>query len=398
MNRPPLEVADLIRAAGSSFIERNRSWLTGLHLKVLVAIERCRTAALGGHRDRCGRCGYTAAISYNSCRNRHCPKCQSNARDQWLAARQQELLAVPYVHVVFTLPHQLARLAFHNKKILYGLLFRASADSLLEVAADPKHLGAQIGFLSVLHTWGQNLLYHPHLHCVIPSGGLSSDQQAWVRARPRFFLPVKVLSRVFRGKFVAGLKRAHRNNQLCLPGSLKPLANDKAFRCFLRSLFRQDWVVYAKPPFGGPRHVLHYLARYTHRVAISNHRLIRFTDGKVTFRWKDYAHGGKPRLMTLAAEEFLRRFLLHILPRGFVRIRFFGFLASRKRRALLPLCQQLLDTNSASGSRSCAPAPPCPPAAWSCPLCGGPMMLIERLTAQQIRQQSEIPGDYFDTS
>lgn len=277
-------------------------------------------------------------------------------------------------------------------------MFRASADSLLEVAADPKHLGAQIGFLSVLRTWGQNLLHHPHLHCVIPSGGLSSGQQAWVRARPRFLLPVKALGRVFRGKFVAGLKRAHRNQELCWPGSLKPLANDKALRSFLRSRFRQDWVVYAKPPFGGPRQVLHYLARYTHRVAISHHRLLRFTDGKVTLRRKDYAPASKPRLMTLAAEELPRRFLLHILPRGFVRIRFFGFPASRKRRALPPRCQQLLDTNPASGSRSCAPAPPCPPAAWSCPLCAGPRMLIERLTAQQIRQQPEIPWDYFDTS
>ena len=292
MKRPPLEVADIIRAAGKSFIDQHR-WLNGMHLKVLSAIERCRTAALGGHRDRCTRCGYTAAISYNSCRNRHCPKCQTNARDKWLAARQQELLAVPYVHVVFTLPRQLARLAFHNKKILYGLLFRASADSLLEIAADPKHLGSQIGFLSVLHSWGQNLMHHPHVHCVIPSGGLSPDHKAWVRPRYRFFLPVKVLSRVFRGKFVAGLKRAYRKNELCLPGELQPLAQDKAFRSFLRSLFRQDWVVYAKPPFGGPLHVFHYLARYTHRVAISNHRLIAFTAGKVTFRWKDYAGGGQ---------------------------------------------------------------------------------------------------------
>ncbi len=398
MKRPPLEVADIIRAVGKSFIDQHRSRLTGLHLKVLSAIERCRTAALGGHRDRCTRCGYTAAISYNSCRNRHCPKCQTNARDKWLADRQQELLAVPYLHVVFTLPRQLARLAFYNKKILYGLLFRASADSLLEIAADPKHLGAQIGFLSVLHTWGQTLLHHPHVHCVIPAGGLSTDHKAWVRPRYRFFLPVKVLSRVFRGKFVAGLKRAYRKNELCLPGDLQPLAQDKAFRSFLRSLFRQDWVVYAKPPFGGPLHVFHYLARYTHRVAISNHRLIAFTDGKVTFRWKDYAHGSKRRLMTLSAEEFLRRFLLHTLPRGFIRIRFYGFLASRKRGALLPICQQLLENKSASGSRSSAPAKACPPDTWSCPLCGGPMMLIERLTAQQVQGKSEAQSGFIDTS
>ena len=286
---------------------------------------------------------------------------------------------MPYLHVVFTLPRQLARLAFHNKKILYGLLFRASADSLLEIAADPKHLGAQSGFLSVLHPWGQNLLHHPHVHCVIPSGGLSPDHKAWVHPRYRFFLPVKVLSRVFHGKFVAGLKRAYRNNELCLPDALKPLAKDKAFRSFLRSLFREDWFVYAKPPFGGPLHVFHYLARYTHRVAISNHRLVGLTDGKVTFRWKDYAHGSKQRLMTLTAAEFLRRFLLHTLPRGFVRIRFYGFLAPRRRGALLPRCQQLLNPNPASAARSSAPAKACPPDTWSCPLCGGPMMLIERL-------------------
>jgi len=381
---PPLEVADIIRAAGRRFIEKHRSWLTGLHLKVLSAIERCRTAALGGHRDRCSRCGYTVAISYYSCRNRHCPKCQTNARDKWLAARQRELLAVPYVHVVFTLPHELAPLAFHNKKILYTLLFRASAATLLETAADPKHLGAEIGFLSVLHTWGQNLLHHPHLHCVIPAGGLSPDRQSWVHPRYPFFLPVKVLSRVFRGKFLAGLKRAFRKGELCLPGALKPLEKDKAFRAFLRLLFRQDWVVYAKRPFGGPEHVLHYLARYTHRVAISNHRLVRFANGQVTFRWKDYAHGNKRRLMTLTAEEFLRRFLLHALPRGFVRIRSFGFLANRRRAALLPLCQKLLETNP----RSRSPTPPAtearPQAVWVCPRCGGPMVVIERLTAQQV--------------
>ncbi|MEK7994336.1 MAG: IS91 family transposase [Planctomycetota bacterium] len=398
MKRPPLEVADIIRAAGRRFIEKHRSWLTGLHLKVLSAIERCRTAALGGHRDQCSRCGHTVAISYNSCRNRHCPKCQTNARDRWLAARQRELLAVAYVHVVFTLPHELAPLAFHNKKILYTLLFRASAATLLEIAADPKHLGAEIGFLSVLHTWGQNLLLHPHLHCVIPAGGLSPDHTSWVHPRYPFFLPVKVLSRVFRGKFLAGLKRTFQKGELCLPGPLSPLQHDKAFRAFLRSLFRHDWVVYAKRPFGGPEHVLHYLARYTHRVAISNHRLVSFTDGDVTFRWRDYAHANKCRLMTLTAHEFLRRFLLHTLPRGFVRIRFFGFLASRRRAALSPLCQQLLNTNPPTRS----PTPPAtqarPQAAWICPRCGGPMVVIERLTAQQIRWESLAQVAFADTS
>ena len=396
MKRPPFEVADIIRTAGGSFIEKNRSWLTGSHLKVLSAIERCRTAALGGHRDQCSRCGHTVAISYNSCRNRHCPKCQTNARDKWLAARTGELLPVPYVHVVFTLPHELAPLAFHNKKILYTLLFRTSAATLLEIAADPKHLGAEIGFLSVLHTWGQNLLHHPHVHCVIPAGGLSPDHQSWVHPRYPFFLPVRVLSRVFRGKFVAGLKRAYQKGDLCLPGSLKPLAQGRTFRSLLRSLFRKDWIVYAKPPFGGPQHVLHYLARYTHRVAISNHRLADFKDGKVTFRWKDYAHGNKRRLMTVTAEEFLRRFLLHTLPRGFVRIRFFGFLANRQRAGLLTLCRQTLETNPRPHSPSppTAPQPTC--GTWTCPLCGGPMFVIERLTAQQILAESK--RDFIDTS
>lgn len=389
MKRPPFEVADIVRAIGKSFIERNRSRLSGLHLKVLSAIERCRTAALGGHRDRCSRCGYeTTSYSFNSCRNRHCGKCQTNARNQWLAARQAELLPVPYVHVVFTLPHQLAKLVYHNQRILYDLLFRASAATLLEIAADGKHLGAEIGFLSVLHTWGQTLQFHPHLHCVIPSGGLSPDHQRWVHPRFPFFLPVLVLGAVFRGKFLAGLKRAWKAGQLCLPGELQPLKQDKLFRAFLRSLHRQRWVVYSKPPFGGPQYVLHYLARYTHRVAISNHRLVRFAGGKVTFRWKDYAHGNKKRLMTLSAEEFLRRFLLHVLPRGFVRIRFFGFLANRRRGVLLSLCRRLLETQPPSPQPASAPSPArSAEPLWRCPKCGGPMVVIERLSARQLERE-----------
>ena len=397
MSRPTLEVADIIRAAGKRFIENNRRWLRWPHLKVLQAIERCRTAALGGHRDRCNRCGHEA-ISFNSCRNRHCPKCQTNAREKWLDARSQELLDVPYAHVVFTLPHELAPLAFHNKKIVYGLLFRASAATLLEIAADPKHLGADIGFLSVLQTWGQNLLHHPHVHCVVPSGGLSPDHQQWVHPScSSFFLPVKVLSRVFRGKFVDGLKRAFHRGNLVFPGPLRPLVQEKAFRSFLRQLYRHDWVVYAKRPFGGPQHVLQYLARYTHRVAISNHRLIDFTDGKVTFRWKDYAHGNKKRKMTLSADEFLRRFLLHLLPRGFVRIRFFGFLANRRRAALLPLCRQLLDAKRHLWMSSPA-AETGRTAVWLCPQCGGPMVVVERFSAQQIRSESTRKASFVDTS
>jgi hypothetical protein len=394
MNRPTLEVADIIRQHGKDFIESNRSWLSWQQLKVLRAIERCRTAALGGHLDRCSRCGHRA-ISYNSCRNRHCPKCLTNARDRWLAERQKELLNVGYFHVVFTLPHDLSWLALHNQKVIYSLLFRASAETMLEIAADPRHLGAQIGFLSVLHTWGQRLDHHPHVHCVIPAGGLSLDSQRWVHPRYAFFLPVKVLSRVFRGKFVAGLKRTFRKKELLFPGSLKALEGEKAFGAFLRKLFRQDWVVYAKPPFGGPEHVLHYLARYTHRVAISNHRLLQLANGQVTFRWKDYAHGNKKRKMTITANEFLRRFTLHVLPKGFVRIRFFGFLAHR-RRALLPACQQLLNMRPLPRSPVSAPQPLA--ATWNCPLCGGPMILVERLTAQQIVIRSAGLRSFIDTS
>jgi Putative transposase/Transposase zinc-binding domain len=397
MNPPPFEVADIIRAHGNRFIERNRSWLTWLHLRVLFAIEHCRTAALGGHLDRCNQCGHQA-ISFNSCRSRHCPKCQTNAREKWLAERSKELLPVKYVHVVFTTPHELSWLALQNKKVIYDLLFRASSKTLLQIAADPKHLGAEIGFLSVLHTWGQNLQAHPHIHCVIPSGGLSTDHQRWIHPRYPFFLPVKVLGRVFRGKFVAGLKRAFRRGELRFPGILKPLAQEKAFHAFLRSLYRNDWVVYAKRPFGGPQHVLQYLARYTHRVAISNHRIVNFADGMVTFRWKDYAHKNKQRLMTVTAEEFLRRFLLHTLPRGFVRIRFYGFLANRRRRALLTLCQRLLANRPVLPAAIVAASAPTSRCVWLCPHCGGGMVLIEKLTAQQMRWRSVGRESFPDTS
>jgi hypothetical protein len=385
MSRPPLEVADLIRSARAAFIDRNRQWLRWKHVKVLLAIARCRTAALGGHVDQCTRCGHRATISYNSCRNRHCPKCQTAARDRWIAARQKELLPTRYVHVVFTLPAQLASLALCNQKLIYGLLLRASAETLLEVARDPRHLGAEIGFFSVLHTWSQKLTLHPHVHCVIPAGGLSLDHTHWVKSQNRFFLPLKVLSRVFRGKFVAGLRQAFQNSQLHFPGTLAPLAQPKTFAAWLRPLFRKDWVVYAKPPFGGPEYVLQYLGRYTHRVAISNHRLISFTEGEVTFRWRDSAHNNEQKLMTLSLDEFLRRFLLHLLPKGFVRIRHFGFLANRRRATLLPLCFPLVgavqqpqaDQNSSASNDL-----------WHCPKCGGPMVVLERLTATEIQLRS----------
>jgi hypothetical protein len=395
MNRPPFEVADIIRAHGNSFVERNRSWLTWFHLRILFAIEHCRTAALGGHLDRCCQCGHEAT-SFNSCRSRHCPKCQTNARNRWLADRDKELLPVSYVHVVFTIPHELAWLALQNKKAIYDLLFRASAATLLEIAADPKHLGAEIGFLSVLHTWGQTLQIHPHIHCVIPAGGLSPDHQRWVHPRYRFFLPVKVLAHVFRDKFTEGLKSAFYAGELRFPGRMKMLAKTKAFHAFLRPLFRKDWVVYAKPPFGGPEHVLRYLARYTHRVAISNHRIVNFADGKVTFRWKDYAHKNKQRLMTVTAEEFLRRFLLHSLPRGFVRIRFCGFLANRRRGNLLPLCRQLLAAASPP-QRATEPQAEAS-GSWLCPCCGGAMARVEELTPNQMLRRSVGRESFADTS
>jgi len=387
MSRPPLEVADLIRTAGTAFLKRNRHWLRWKHVQVLRAIARCRTAALGGHLDECTRCGHRA-ISYNSCRNRHCPKCQTSARERWIAARQRELLPTRYVHVVFTLPRELAPLALQNKKIIYDLLFRASAETLLEVARDPRRLGAEIGFFSVLHTWSQKLGLHPHVHCVIPAGGLSLEHTRWVKSRDHFFLPSKVLSRVFRGKFVAALQCAFREGHLRFSGNLTLLAQPKIFAAWLRPLFRKDWVIYSKPPFGGPQHVLQYLGRYTHRVAISNHRLISCADGKVTFRWRDSAHQNQQRLMTLSVDEFLRRFLFHVLPKGFVRIRNFGFLANRRRTVSLPLCLQLLSSRSASQTGQDSSTADGAKDLWRCPQCAGPMAVIERLTAAQIQLRS----------
>jgi len=393
VTRPPWEVADVIRRTGSKFLERYRPSLTWAQVKVLAAIVRCRTAALGGHRDRCLRCGYQA-ISYNSCRNRHCPKCQTQAREKWLHQRQQELLPVGYYHLVFSIPHTLVPLVWQNKKVLFALLFEAAASTLLGVAADPQHLGAEIGFLSILHTWGQTLQPHPHLHCVVPGGGLSPDHQRWIASPTHFFLPVKVLSRVFRGKFVAGLRRAAASGRLAFHGECLPLANPPAFAAFLRTLFREDWVVYAKPPFGGPEHVLQYLARYTHRVAISNHRILAVTDSHVTFRWKDYAHRSQQHTMTLTGEEFLRRFLQHVLPKGFPRIRYFGWLANRRRSQVLPRCRLLL----AQMPPATPAAPAEEPAVWLCPYCHGPMRVVERLTALQILDAGSRKVNIHDSS
>ena len=394
MTRPPFEVADIVRQHGDRFLETHRAWLTHQHRRILRAITQCRTAALGGHRDRCDECAYPA-FSYNSCRNRHCPKCLTAARNRWVAARQQELLPVGYVHVVFTLPHTLGPLALRNKRVVYDLLFRAVAATLLDVAANPKRLGATIGGLMVLHTWGQQLLHHPHVHCVVPAGGLAPDGTRWIHARPAFFLPIKVLRKLFRGKVVAGLRDAFQQGRLHLPGTLHALADETAFRRFLRSLYRQPWVLYAKPPFGSPAHVLHYLARYTHRVAISNHRLVAVTDEAVTFRWKDYRHGSQVKTLTVDADEFLRRFLVHVLPKGFVRIRYFGILAARCRAEALPHCRRAL-----------AAAPDPPPVApvsasrttWPCPRCGGPMRIVERLTARQVALRRLLEGIPYDTS
>ena len=375
-----MEVADIFRAQGDSFIDRHRNTIRFQQLKVMRAIMHCRTAALGGHLDICPRCGGDRAISYNSCRNRHCPKCQSQARQRWIAARKQELLATRYFHVVFTLPHELHTLVLQNQTQLYGLLFRTVAETLLEIARDSKHLGAEIGFFGILHTWGQNLLFHPHVHCVIPGGGIAPDHSQWVHPRYPFFLPVKVLGKVFRGKFVEGLRRAFRSKRLNCAGQIQYLAEPKAFAAFLRSLFRKDWVVYAKPAFGGPEQVIRYLGRYTHRIAISNHRLIAFDGDHVTFRWRDYARGNKQRLMTVSAEEFTRRFLVHVLPKGFVRIRHFGFMSNAQRSTSLELCRQLLSMAAVMSSTDVASAP----SGWFCPNCRGPLIVVERFTAAQL--------------
>jgi len=380
MNRPTVEVADIFRAQGNNFIDRHRSRIRFQQLKVMRAILHCRTAALGGHIDICPRCGGDKTISYNSCRNRHCPKCQTQARQRWIAARRQEVLDTRYFHVVFTLPHELHPLILQNQAALYNLLFRSVADTLLEVAANPEHLGAEIGFFGILHTWGQNLLFHPHIHCVIPGGGLSSDHTQWIHPRYPFFLPIKPLSKVFRGKFVAGLKRVFRQGRLTFTGSLERMAEPKCFAAFLRTLFRQDWIVYAKPAFGGPEQVLRYLGRYTHRVAISNHRLVSFDGNHVTFRWRDYARGNKQRLMTVSADEFIRRFLVHVLPKGFVRIRHFGFMANYQRSLSLELCRQRLGMATVTRAKQI----PITGSSWLCPNCGGTMNVVETLTPAQI--------------
>ena len=382
MLRPKLEVADIFRDHGAAWRSANAGHVSLDQLKVMSAIERCRTAALGGHVERCENCTHTV-IAYNSCRNRHCPKCQGAAAQEWLAEREAELLPVPYYHVVFTLPARIADIAYQNKAVIYDLLFKASSETMLTIAADPKRLGARIGILSVLHTWGSALNHHPHVHMIVPGGGFSLDGKRWISCRPRYLLPVEVLSALFRGLLLDKLTAAHAAGKLQFFGKHAQLSNAKAFAAYLAPLRNSDWVVYCKEPFGGPEEVLRYLARYTHRVAISNRRLIACDEKGITFKWKDYRIEGAERykVMMLATDEFIRRFLMHVLPAGFHRIRYYGLLANGKRAENVARARELLappiipvDAIKATGASAAEPQT----ANHSCPCCGGRMIIIER--------------------
>ncbi len=379
MPREGLEVADIFRDHGAAWRLANAGHLSLDQLKVMSAIERCRTAALGGHVARCEDCAHIQ-IAYNSCRNRHCPKCQGAAAKDWLAARRAELLPVAYYHVVFTLPAPIADIAYQNKAVVYDMLFKAAAETLTTIAADPKHLGARIGLTAVLHTWGSAMTHHPHVHCIVPGGGISTDGTQWISCRPGFFLPVRVLSRLFRRLFLNKLAAAHRAGHLQFFGAHVELANHNEFAAYLAPLRKIDWVVYAKRPFAGPEAVLAYLSRYTHRVAISNGRLVAFDGRSVTFTWKDYRAKGRTRykVMTLAAGEFIRRFLLHVLPQGFHRIRHYGLFANGRRSDNLAQARQLLDMPAPQDKIEPVPEVDQPPnLAQPCPCCGGPMIVIE---------------------
>ena len=381
MPHPTLEVADIFRRYGEAWRARNAPHLSRGQRRVMTAIEICRTAALGGHVERCDECAH-ARIAYNSCRNRHCPKCQWRAAQAWLAAREAELLPVPYFHVVFTLPAVLRPIAYQNKAKVYGLLFATVAETLTTIAADPKHLGADIGVISVLHTWGQQLDHHPHIHCIVPGGGLSPEGDRWIASRRNFLVSVKVLSALFRRLFLAGLAKLHAAGELQFFGDHVALADVAAFKTYLARAANKKWVVFAKRPFAGPKQVLAYLARYTHRVAISNRRLIEIGDDHVSFRWKDYREDGSARskVMRLPPGEFMRRFLLHVLPDGFHRIRHYGLFANGHRAEKLALCRELLGVKDETqskcndepdgGATEAAEPPPCP-------CCGGRMRVIE---------------------
>jgi hypothetical protein len=374
-----LEVADILRRHGEAYRQAHDGHLGRVERRTMSAIELCRTAELGGHVEGCRSCG-AIRVAYNSCRNRHCPKCQGQACRDWLAARQDELLPVPYFHVVFTLPAEIAAIAFHNKTALYTILFKTAAETLRTIAADPRHLGAEIGLIAVLHSWGQTLTYHPHLHCIVPGGGVSPDGTRWISCRPGFFLPVRVLSRLFRRRFLEELRVAHDAGWLGFFGDLAHLAKPDAFARLLAEVRRLEWVVYAKPPFGGPQQVLAYLGRYTHRVAIANSRLVSMADDRVAFRWRDYRHDGRTKVMTLDAHEFIRRFLLHTLPDGFHRIRHYGFLANGHRAPKLGLCRRLLasqqQNNLEPTAESAAVAAERLALTHRCPCCGGEMVTL----------------------
>lgn len=381
MPRPILEVADVFRRHGAGWRATNEAHLSLAQRRVMTAIQICRTAALGGHVERCDDCAHTR-IAYNSCRNRHCPKCQWVAAQAWLEAREAELLPVSYFHVVFTLPTAIGAIAYQNKAKVYGLLFTAAAETLTTIAADPKHLGADIGLTAVLHTWGQNLNHHPHVHCIVPGGGISPDGVSWVRCRPDFFLSVRVLSRLFRRLFLEGLVAAYEAGELQFFSNLMALKGRETFQAYLTPLRRQEWVVFAKRPFAGPKQVLAYLARYTHRVAIGNSRLLGLTEEHVSFRWKDYRENGdhKNKVMKLAVGEFMRRFLLHVLSDGFHRIRHYGLFANGHRADKLVLCRTLLNVAAAEpdhtdcNKQAESPSVFEPPA---CPCCGGRMKIVE---------------------
>jgi hypothetical protein len=335
-----IEVADIFRQYGDAYRKTHR--LSCDQLRVMQAIEGCRTALLGGHVDQCDHCGHLE-ISYNSCRNRHCPKCQFLRKEQWIEARRKDLLPIPYFHVVFTLPAELNPLFLRNRRVLYDLFFLSVSETLRELAQDPKRLGAGIGFMGIVHTWGQNLVDHPHLHCIVTGGGLSPAQDRWISCRKGFFLPVRVMSKLFRNKFLDYLKKSYESGQLAFFDSMGHLRQPKAFQRFRKQFYQKKWVVYCKPPFNGAEGVLNYLSRYTHRIAISNERILKLEDGQVSFRWRDYSDGNQEKIMTVAAEEFIRRFLLHVLPAGFVKIRHYGLLANRNRKNNIALCRKLLD-------------------------------------------------------